>query len=170
MCRKLSFPWVHGNRWWEVPLWDKVKSCTRHIHIFRTRKCAKNRTISRETKINILKCYVWSTLLYGCERWTLTADLRRTTNAFVMWCLRWMERIPYTDHKTNEEVLDLTCKNLKISKTITKKKLSFFGHLVSKAKMSPWPSAERSLARERREDKGQPCRSSQGWQQRNWQR
>lgn len=92
----------------------------------------KNRTVSGKTKMNVLKCYVWSTLLYGCESWTLTADLRRRINAFEMWCLRRMERIPYTDHKTNKEVLDLTYKELKIFKIIIERQLSFYGHLTRK--------------------------------------
>ena len=92
----------------------------------------KNRTVAGKTKMNVLKCYVWSTLLYGCESWTLTADLRRRINAFEMWCLRRMERIPYTDHKTNKEVLDLTYKELKIFRIIIERQLSFYGHLTRK--------------------------------------
>ena len=43
-----------------------------------------------------------------------------------------MERIPYTDHKTNKEVLDLTYKELKIFKIIIERQLSFYGHLTRK--------------------------------------
>ena len=94
----------------------------------------KNKTMSCKTKMDVLKCYVWSTLLYGCESWTLTKDLRKKIDAFEMWCLRRMERISYTDHKTNKEVLDLTYKKLKIFKIIIERQLSFFGHMVRKGK------------------------------------
>ncbi|GFN81771.1 craniofacial development protein 2 [Plakobranchus ocellatus] len=36
-----------------------------------------NRNIRLSTKINTMKAYIWSILLYGCECWTLTKDLER---------------------------------------------------------------------------------------------
>ena len=44
-----------------------------------------NRNISMSTKIKVLKAYVWSTLLYGCECWTMNADLERRLEAAKMW-------------------------------------------------------------------------------------
>ena len=40
-----------------------------------------NRNINVYSKINTLKAYIWSILLYGCECWTLTKDLERRFEA-----------------------------------------------------------------------------------------
>ena len=37
----------------------------------------KNRNISMTTKFRVLKTYVWSTLTYGCECWTITSDIEK---------------------------------------------------------------------------------------------
>jgi hypothetical protein len=51
------------------------------------------------------KCYVWSIALYGAETWTLRSVDRKHLESFEMWCWRRMEKISWTDHGRNEEVL-----------------------------------------------------------------
>ena len=53
----------------------------------------------------LLKCYVWSMALYGAETWTLRATDPKRLESFEMWCWRRMEKISWTDHVRNEEVL-----------------------------------------------------------------
>ena len=55
----------------------------------------------------ILQCYIWSTLLYGCETWTLTKTMGRKLEAFDMWAYRRMLRVSWTEHTTIEEVLKM---------------------------------------------------------------
>ena len=38
-------------------------------------------------KIHWLKAFAWSTLLYGCESWTLTAETHHSVGAAEMWTL-----------------------------------------------------------------------------------
>ena len=52
-----------------------------------------------------VKCYVWSMALYGAETWTLRATDQKYLKSFEMWCWRRMEKISWTDHARNEEVL-----------------------------------------------------------------
>ena len=52
-----------------------------------------------------MKCYVWSVALYGAESWTLRAVDQKHLESFEMWCCRRMEKIIWTDHVRNEEVL-----------------------------------------------------------------
>ena len=40
------------------------------------------RNIRFSTKIKILNCYVFSVLVYGCERWTWNRPMRMKVNAF----------------------------------------------------------------------------------------
>jgi hypothetical protein len=53
----------------------------------------------------LVKCYVWSIALYGAETWTLRAVDQKHLESFEMWCWRRMEKISWTDHVRNEEVL-----------------------------------------------------------------
>ena len=41
----------------------------------------KNRNISMTTKFRVLKTYMWSTLTYGCECWTITRDIEKKIEA-----------------------------------------------------------------------------------------
>ena len=44
-----------------------------------------SRHISINTRKRLTKCYVWSTLLYGEETWTITKTLPKRIDAFEMW-------------------------------------------------------------------------------------
>ena len=43
--------------------------------------------------------------LYGAETWTLRAADQKYLESFEMWCWRRMEKLSWTDHVRNEEVL-----------------------------------------------------------------
>ena len=47
-------------------------------------KVLKSRDIKLQLRIRVLKCYVWSTLLYGSETWTLTSDMMKQLEATEM--------------------------------------------------------------------------------------
>ena len=98
------------------------------------RKVLCNKNMSFSVRKRVLVCYVWSILLYGCESWTMNKDLRKKVEAFEMWCLRRMQRISYSAHKTNAEVLKQTCQERKLLRTIVERQLKFFGHIVRKEK------------------------------------
>ena len=53
----------------------------------------------------LVKCYIWSMALYGAEIWTLWAADQKHLKSFEMWCWRRTEKISWTDHVRNEEVL-----------------------------------------------------------------
>ena len=83
--------------------------------------------ISIELRSCIAKCYIWSTLLYGAETWTLTKVTSDKLEAFEMWLYRRMIRISWKEHKTNGEVLNKTKRSL--LNTIKKRKRQYFGHI-----------------------------------------
>jgi len=56
-------------------------------------------------KLVRVKCYIWNMALYGAETWTLRAADQEYLENFEMWCWRRMEKISWTDHVRNEEVL-----------------------------------------------------------------
>ena len=84
-------------------------------------------------KIKIYKSPVLSILLYGCESWTLTADLERRIQAVKNKCCRRMFSISYREHKTNEYVWQqvniLGGRQELLLSTIKHRMLSWFGHV-----------------------------------------
>ena len=85
-----------------------------------------NRNMKVYTKINTLKAYIWSILLYGCECWTLTKDLERRLESTEMWYIRRIMRISWTEKKSNEEVMEMAEYKRSLLKTIIKRQLNFF--------------------------------------------
>ena len=86
------------------------KEIKRRIGIARTAfesmtKILISRNISIELRSRIAKCYIWSTLLYEAETWTLTKVTSDKLEAFEMWLYRRMLRISWKEHTTNGEVL-----------------------------------------------------------------
>jgi hypothetical protein len=62
-------------------------------------------TLDLELRKKLLKCYIWSIALYGTETWTLPAVDQKHLESFEMSCWRRMEKISWTDHVRNEDVL-----------------------------------------------------------------
>lgn len=54
----------------------------------------------------MLIIYVWSTVLYGCETWTISTIEKRKLEAFQMWCYCKMLLIQWIDRITNEVVIN----------------------------------------------------------------
>ena len=86
--------------------------------------------ISMKTRKRIIKAYVWSTLLYGCETWTITTRNMTKLQSFEMWAYRKMMKISWRKKKTNEEVLTLADEQRYIIPTIKKLKITYFGHMI----------------------------------------
>src|SRR6218665_1475730 len=63
--------------------------------------------LKRSLKKRMIKTLIWSVTLYCAESWTMRqVDIARL-EAFEMWIWRRMERISWTEHISNEEVLTL---------------------------------------------------------------
>ena len=94
------------------------------------RNVMTNLKLSVSVRLRFVKCYVWSTLLYGVEAWTISKRSQQHLEAFEMWTLRRMLRISWTRRVTNEEVLRLADTKRSLFDTVRQRKLSFFGHLM----------------------------------------
>ena len=73
-------------------------------------------------KQKLVKCYIWSIAFYGAETWTFRAVDQKRLESFEMWCWRRMEKISWTDHVRNEEVLLRVEKQRNILHEISKRK------------------------------------------------
>lgn len=94
----------------------------------------KSRSLTLTTKIRLLRCYVFSVLLYGVESWTLTDATTKKLESFEMWLYRRILRISWTDHVSNVEVCRKMQKDTELIKTIKIRKLEYFGHIMRNEK------------------------------------
>lgn len=90
--------------------------------------CSRDLPIQLRTRT--LKCYVFSTLLYGLESWTLKQEHINKLQAFEMWCYRRMLRISWTEKRTNVEVLREMGKERELITSIKARKLQYLGHIM----------------------------------------
>ena len=68
--------------------------------------------------------------LYGAETWTLQAADQKYLGNFEMRCWRRMEKISWTDHVRNEEVLLRVNEQRNIPHEIKKWKANWIGHIL----------------------------------------
>ena len=77
-----------------------------------------------------MKCYVWSIALFDAETWTLRAVDQKHIESFEIWCWRRMEKISWSDHVRNEEILLRVKEKMYIQHEISKQKAIWIGHIL----------------------------------------
>ena len=94
----------------------------------------KDRTIKLASKIRLMRSLVCSVFLYACETWTLTAELNKRIQATEMRCFRRLLGISYSDHITNEKVINRIRQAIgpyeDLLTTTKRRKLKWFGHVT----------------------------------------
>ena len=68
--------------------------------------------------------------MYGAETWTLRAVDQKHLESFEMWYWRRMEKISWTDHVRNEDVLLRVKEQRNILHEIRKRKANWTGHIL----------------------------------------
>ena len=63
----------------------------------------KSRDITLPTKVHLVK--VFPVVRHRCENWTIKKAEHRRTDAFELWCLRRLLRIPWTARRSNQSIL-----------------------------------------------------------------
>ena len=67
---------------------------------------------------------------YGAQIWLLRTADQKYLESFEMWCWRRMEKISWTDHVRNEEVLLRVNEQRNILHEIRKWKANWIGHIL----------------------------------------
>jgi hypothetical protein len=75
---------------------------------------------------------LWSIASYGVETWTIRAVDQKHLESFEMWYWRRMEKISWTDHVRNEEVLLRVKEQKNILHEKSKRKANWIGHILRK--------------------------------------
>ena len=90
----------------------------------------KSRDITLPTKLCLVKVMVFPVLMYGCESWTIKKAEHRRIDAFELWCLRRLLRVPWTARRFNQSILKEIIPEYSLEGLMLKLKLQYFGHLM----------------------------------------
>jgi hypothetical protein len=60
---------------------------------FNKKRTLSTSTMDLELRKKLVKCYIWSIVLYDAQTWTLRAVDQKHMQSFEMWCSRRMEKI-----------------------------------------------------------------------------
>ncbi|KAL1446687.1 hypothetical protein WDU94_006588 [Cyamophila willieti] len=93
-------------------------------------KIFESTNINLEVRKNLIKSFVWSVLLYGCETWTISEKDKKHLEAFEMWCFRRTLKITWCDKITNEEVLRRIREKRQVLKNIQVRRATWIGHIL----------------------------------------
>jgi len=87
-------------------------------------------TLYLELRKKLVKCYICGIGLYGAKTWTLRAVDQKHLENFEMWCWGRMEKISWTDHVRNKDVLLRVKGQRNILHEIRKRKANWIGHIL----------------------------------------
>ncbi|CAG9826896.1 unnamed protein product [Diabrotica balteata] len=120
----ITYLGANVNDNWDINKEIRIRIEKGRAAFYKLKKILINRDITLNLKIRLIRCYTFSTLLYGMESWTLTETLMKRLEAFEMWIYRRVLRISWVDRIRNEIVLLRIKKSTEITKTIKIRKTS----------------------------------------------
>ena len=112
----------------------------------------KSRGMSLGLKVRFLRATAFPIAIYGCESWAMTSGDKKRVDSFEMWCYRRLLRVSWTERKTNKWVLEKIGSVLMLRKSMSERKMRFFGHIVQKNGMEKRQKARKDG---RQAEKGQ---------------
>ena len=92
----------------------------------------KGRGITLPTKVCIGKAMVFPVVMYGCESWTIKKAECQRIDAFQLWCLGRLLRVPWAAKRSSHSILKKVSPEYSLEELILKLKLQYFGHLMQR--------------------------------------
>ena len=96
----------------------------------------KSRDITLPAKVRLVKAMLFPVVMCGCENWTIKETEHRGTDAFELWCWRWLLRVPWTARRSNQSILKGISPEYSLEALMLKLKLQYFGHLMRRGESS----------------------------------
>ena len=90
----------------------------------------KSRDITLPTKFCLIKAIVFTVVMFGCECWTVKKAEHRKIDAFELWCLRRLLRVPWTARRSNQSILKEISPGCSLEGLMLKLRLQYFGHCM----------------------------------------
>ena len=92
----------------------------------------KSRDITLPTKDHLVKAMIFPVVMYGCDSWTVEKAECQRIDAFELWCLRRLLRVPRTARRSNQSILKIS-PGCSLEGMMLRLKLQYFGHLMWRA-------------------------------------
>ena len=92
----------------------------------------KSRDITLPTKVCLVKAMVFPVVMYGCESWTVKKAEHWRIDAFALWCLRRLLRVPWTARRSNHSILKEISPEYSWEGLMLKLKFQYFGCLMGR--------------------------------------
>ena len=90
----------------------------------------KSRDITLSTKVCLVKAMFFPVVMYECENWAIKKAERQIIDAFTLWCLWRLLRVPWTARRSNQSILKEISPKYSLEGLMLKLKLQYFGHLM----------------------------------------
>ena len=74
--------------------------------------------------------YGFSSVMYGCESWTIKKAECRRIDVLELWCWIRLLRVPWTARRSNQAILKEISPGCSLEGLMLKLKLQYFGHLT----------------------------------------
>ena len=97
----------------------------------------KSRDITLLKKVHLVKTMVFPVVMCGCQNWTMKKVELWRIDAFELWCLRGLLRVPWTARSSNQSILKEISPEYSLEQLMLKLRLQYFGHLMQKKKQKP---------------------------------
>ena len=91
----------------------------------------KSRDITLSTKVRLVKAMVFPGVMYGCESWAIKKAEHQGIDAFELWCLRRLFRVPWTARRSNQSILKEISPGCPLEGLMLK--LQYVSHLMRRA-------------------------------------
>ena len=118
----------------------------------------KSRDITLPTKVCLVKAIIFMVVMYGCESWIIKKAEWQRIDAFELWCLRRLLRVPWIAKRSNQSILKEINPEYSLEGLNLMLKLQYFDHLILRAN-----SLEETLILGKTEG-----RRRRGWQRMRW--
>ena len=93
----------------------------------------KSWDITLLTKVHIVKAMVFPAVMYRCESWIIKKAEHWRTDAFKLWCLRRLLRVPQIARRSNQSILKKINPEYSLEWLMLKLNLQYFVHLTWRA-------------------------------------
>jgi len=92
----------------------------------------KSGDITLPTKVRLVEVMVFPIVMYGCESWTIKKPEWQRIDDFELWCWRRLLRIPWTERRSNESILNEISPDYSLEGLMLKLKLEYSDQLMQR--------------------------------------
>ena len=92
----------------------------------------KNRDITFQTKVHLVKAMVFPVFMYECESWIIKKAESPRIDVFELWCWRRLLRVPWTARRSKQSIPKEINPEYSLEGRMLKLKLQYLGHLMQR--------------------------------------